>query len=110
MRFLIDNQLPRCLASFLVGNGHEAIHVLDVGLGRLTPDIDIWNFAANSGYVVVTKDDDFVKLVLLDPRPVPVVLVCLGNCKNAMLLAAFEKALDMLCQQIDSGETLIELW
>ena len=42
MRFLIDNQLPRCLASFLIGKGHEAVHVLDVGLGHLTPDIHIW--------------------------------------------------------------------
>jgi len=110
VRFLIDNQLPRCLALFLVEKGHEATHVLDIGLGHLTPDIDIWEYAANSGYVIVTKDDDFIELSLFDTRPVPVVLVCLGNCRNALLLASFAKALDTLCQQIESGETLIELW
>jgi predicted nuclease of predicted toxin-antitoxin system len=68
------------------------------------------DYAAGSGYAVVTKDDDFIELALLDPRPVSVVLVCLGNCRNSVLLAAFEKALDTLCQQIESGETLIELW
>ena len=110
MKFLIDNQLPRRLAGLLTQRGHEAVHVLDVGLGHLTPDFNIWEYASNSGYAVVTKDDDFAELALLNPRPVPVVLVCLGNCRNAVLFTAFEKALDTLCQQIESGETLIELW
>jgi predicted nuclease of predicted toxin-antitoxin system len=110
VRFLIDNQLPRCLASFLIKKGHDATHVLDIELGHLTPDIQIWEYAASSGHVVITKDDDFIELALLDPRPVSVVIVCLGNCRNSLLIAVFEKALDTLCQQIESGETLIELW
>ena len=110
MRFLVDNQLPRSLARFLAGKGHEATHVLDLDLGHLTPDGKIWEYASSHSYVVVTKDADFIELALLDLRPVPVVLVCLGNCRNAALLAAFEKALDLLCQQLESGETLIELW
>ena len=110
VKFLVDNQLPRCLARFLVEKGHEAVHVLDAGLGHLTPDIKIWEYAASNGYVVVTKDDDFVELALLDAQPVSVVLVCLGNSRNAVLLAAFDKALAALCQEIESGETLVELW
>jgi len=110
VRFLIDNQLPRKLARFLAGKGHEATHVLDLDLGHLTPDAKIWEYAASHSCVVVTKDADFVDLALLDLRPVPVVLVCLGNCRNAVLLAAFEKAFDSLCRELESGETLIEVW
>jgi predicted nuclease of predicted toxin-antitoxin system len=110
VRFLIDNQLPRALARFLKEKGHEAVHVLDLDLGHLTPDSKIWEYAAAHAYIMVTKDSDFVDLALLDSRPVQVVLVCLGNCRNMVLLAAFEKVLDSLGQQLESGETLIEIW
>jgi predicted nuclease of predicted toxin-antitoxin system len=110
VRFVVDNQLPRRLAAFLNGKGHEAVHVLEIGLGHLTPDIRIWEYATTNACIVVTRDEDFVELALLDPQPVPVVLVCLGNCRNAVLLSAFEKGWDALCEQLESGETLIELW
>jgi predicted nuclease of predicted toxin-antitoxin system len=32
VRFLVDNQLPRALATHLAQLGHEATHVLDPGL------------------------------------------------------------------------------
>jgi predicted nuclease of predicted toxin-antitoxin system len=34
MQFLIDAQLPPALARWLVGQGHTASHVLDLGLER----------------------------------------------------------------------------
>jgi len=38
MRFLVDAQLPRRLASFLQHAGHEATHTLDLPEGNRTPD------------------------------------------------------------------------
>lgn len=92
MKFLIDNRLPRRLAGSLVERGHDAVHVLDVGLGG-AEDRELWERAAREGRVIVSEDEDFVELALLDPRPVPVVHVCLGNCRNPALLAASSRAL-----------------
>ena len=34
MKFLVDNQLPKELARWLVSQGHDAEHVLDRGQGQ----------------------------------------------------------------------------
>jgi len=54
-RFLIDNQLPASLALWLRAQGHEAEHVLALGMGQ-TADALIWQHAARTGAVIVTKD------------------------------------------------------
>ena len=41
MRFLVDAQLPRRLASLLQQTGHEAMHTLDLSDGNRTPDAAI---------------------------------------------------------------------
>lgn len=38
MRFLVDAQLPPALARWLTERGHDAVHVLDLGLGDMTED------------------------------------------------------------------------
>jgi predicted nuclease of predicted toxin-antitoxin system len=61
VKFLIDNQLPVSLAGWLVSRGHEAFHGLSVGLAQ-AKDPQIWNYAAEHACVIVTKDEDFVRL------------------------------------------------
>lgn len=60
MRFLVDEQLPPALALWIERQGHEAIHVRDVGLRSATDDA-IWRFAIEGGYVIVTNDEDFAE-------------------------------------------------
>jgi predicted nuclease of predicted toxin-antitoxin system len=62
MRFLVDNQLPRPLASWLRDRGHDAEHVFDSGL-HLLDDRAIWGQALANAQIVVSKDEDFLHLV-----------------------------------------------
>ncbi len=48
-------------------------------------DSSIWTLAANEGFTIVTKDADFVELLLLRGFPPKVVLVNLGNVPNALI-------------------------
>lgn len=57
----------------------EAEHVQGVGLGS-QPDRDIWDFAAKSGYAIVTKDVDFSDMTILLGAPPKVIWIQLGNC------------------------------
>jgi predicted nuclease of predicted toxin-antitoxin system len=41
VRFLVDTQLPEALALWLSERGHQAEHVLDVGLGQ-SKDTPVW--------------------------------------------------------------------
>jgi predicted nuclease of predicted toxin-antitoxin system len=51
-------------------------------------DRALWEYAREHGYVIVTKDDDFVRLQLLLGYPPKVILLRLGNCTTQQVLTA----------------------
>lgn len=85
MKFLVDAQLPRRLATRLREAGHEVVHTLDLPLGNRTPDSVINELSVNDGYVVITKDTDFVNSFHLRRRPRKLLLISTGNIRNAEL-------------------------
>ena len=86
MKFLIDNQLPSALTKLLVSKGHDASHVLDLGLDSAT-DTEIWNYAEANSFVLVTKDEDFARRASQPNASVQVVWVRKGNCRKTALLS-----------------------
>jgi predicted nuclease of predicted toxin-antitoxin system len=52
----------------------EVLHVRDINLDE-SPDTSIWRYARQHGYDVLTKDEDFVRLVLAEGFPPRVVAV-----------------------------------
>jgi predicted nuclease of predicted toxin-antitoxin system len=85
MKFLVDAQLPRRLVSHLRAAGHEAVHTLDLPLSNRTPDSAINELSVGEGYVVVTKDADFVTSFHLHRRPRKLLLISTGNIRNSEL-------------------------
>ena len=85
MRFIVDAQLPRCLARWLAERGHEVLHTLDLADGNRTPDAAVIELACRDDRIVVTKDADFVSSYLLTGRPPRLLLVATGNIGNAEL-------------------------
>ncbi len=81
MKFLVDQQLPPLLAMWLRDTGFEASHVRELGL-KDAPDTAIWAKARAENWLVITKDEDFVKL-WRDQEQGGVLWVRFGNCSNA---------------------------
>ncbi len=74
-----------------------------------TPDRQIWAYAKKNALVVVTKDEDFSHLCLLDPAPAAVVWVRVPNCSRSALLGWFSPLLPSIIGALERGEHLIEL-
>ena len=108
MRFLIDTQLPAALARWLQDHGHQAEHVLDVGLAQ-SKDNPIWQFAAECQAVIVTKDEDFAEWILRGRHGPAVVWLRVGNTSTRALLAWFEPLLSTIVRKLEEGERLIEV-
>jgi predicted nuclease of predicted toxin-antitoxin system len=108
MKLLVDNQLPLALAAHLRGWGLDCIHVLEVGLNT-ADDPDIWQRCAAEGRIVVSKDEDFLLLASRPGDQGRMIWVRLGNCRNAVLLAAFERTREALLETMASGQRIIEL-
>ncbi len=108
MKFLIDNQLPKALATYLCTKEHDAQHVLDVGLAS-AKDGEICKYAAEHTSVIVTKDEDFSRRAIQPGAAIQVVWVRLGNCRKATLLTAFDSLLPSIVAALEAGDRLIEI-
>lgn len=106
--FLIDNQLPPALARFIQTEfSVRAMHVIDVGL-RDASDAEIWNYVSSNDSILISKDEDFVNLVLQIPAA-KFIWVRLGNCRKAFLLSAFSAMWPRIVERIERGDRLIEI-
>jgi predicted nuclease of predicted toxin-antitoxin system len=109
MKFLVDNQLPVALSRFLSQEGHDAMHVLELGMGS-APDLEIAQFAAANACTIITKDEDFAVLAALGRCVAPVIWIRLGNCRTGALLGFFSGSLSLVVERIRSGEAVIEIF
>lgn len=108
MKFLVDNQLPKALARWLTGCGHDAEHVLDRNQGQ-TDDRQLWTEAIAEGRIVVSKDEDFFILATRPDDKGQLLWLRLGNCRTEALLASLGAALPAIVQAFDSGQRIVEL-
>lgn len=72
MRLLLDENLSRRLIPFLTHDYPESSQVLLVGLQAAT-DGEVWDYAKEHGYVLVTLDSDFEDLSTLLGAPPQVI-------------------------------------
>ena len=74
MRFLVDNALSPVVAQKLVGAGHDALHVRDLGMQAAT-DEEIFEVAVGEGRTIVSADTDFGTILALRSTAEPSVLI-----------------------------------
>lgn len=89
--FLVDQQLPMALATYLAERGHDARHVKEYEGGTTMPDPEIAVLADSEDRFVVTKDDDFRITHLLGKSPARLLHVTCGNISTRDLLVLFDQ-------------------
>ena len=89
MKLLLDENLSHRLVGPLQIAFPGTSQVTSVGLGS-ADDLEVWRFAREHGFALVTKDDDFLDLAALHGPPPIVIRLALGNSSNAQVLAALQ--------------------
>lgn len=79
MKLLFDQNLSPKLATQLADLFPVSTHVHLLGLDR-DPDPAIWDYARENGFVIVSKDTDFVDYSAAFGFPPRVILIQTGNC------------------------------
>jgi len=67
------------LTTLLTEQFGECIHVNKTTLPKPAKDTEIWNYAAKNGYIIITKDSDFLNLFETRGHPPKVILLRTGN-------------------------------
>ena len=73
MRLLLNQGLPRSAVGLLSQDGHDTVHVSQIGLAE-APDAGIIAEAKRSGRVVVTLDADYHRLIATAQASSPSVI------------------------------------
>ncbi|MBC8042061.1 MAG: DUF5615 family PIN-like protein [Rhizobacter sp.] len=79
MKLLFDQNLSPRLPRTLADVFPESLHVRDIGL-RDANDVEIWNYAKQHGFIIISKDSDFQHRSLLFGSPPKFIWLRVGNC------------------------------
>jgi predicted nuclease of predicted toxin-antitoxin system len=108
VKILIDAQLPPALVSLLIGAGHQAHHVGEVGLREATDPV-VWDHAIRERAIIFTKDEDFALRRLRVQTGPTVVWLRVGNSSNSALQRWLMPLLSEIERMVAAGEVLIEV-
>lgn len=104
MKLLLDENLSRRLVPALQAGFPGSSQVSLLGLERAT-DAQLCEHAAQHGFVLCSKDDDFQRLVAARGYRPRLVHLALGNAGNDAVLAGLLAAADRLHAAFDDPAT-----
>lgn len=91
MKLLLDANVSWRLATRLKACFEECLHVDYIGLIIPPTDTEIWNFALNNDFIIVTNDEDFLDFANIKGFPPKVILLKTGNQSNGYIEALLIK-------------------
>ena len=86
VKILLDANISWKLVNKLTPIFDECVHVDYIGLNIPAEDMDIWNYALDNEFIIITKDNDFLDLLDIYGFPPKVVLIRTGNNSSQALL------------------------
>jgi hypothetical protein len=90
MKLLLDQNLSRRIPFLIADIFPDSDHVGNLGLD-LVADQEVWNFARDHGFTIISKDSDFHQMSLLRGFPPKVIFLKIGNCSTDLILSLIRK-------------------
>jgi predicted nuclease of predicted toxin-antitoxin system len=110
VKLLFDQNLSHRLVTALRHDYPDSRHVREVGL-KDAPDAAVWQYAAQHGLTILTKDADFHQRSFLFGHPPKVIWIRSGNCSTATIEALLRRRrrdLDAFAAEAESAFLALE--
>lgn len=104
MKLLFDHNLAPALVNRLKALYPNSNHVYRLGLDQI-PDVEVWEYARQEGFLIVTKDADFSDICSLRGFPPKIVWIRRGNCKTADIEAILRSHYDDI-KELNNNEIM----
>jgi len=95
VKLLLDENLSPRLAAALCDIYPGSLHLRDCGL-RGASDDQVWQYALENDFMIVSKDSDFAQRSLLLGGLPKVIWLRIGNCTRARVDFVLRNALDRI--------------
>jgi predicted nuclease of predicted toxin-antitoxin system len=102
---LFDQNISPRLVDRLADIYPGSAHVFALGLGNAM-DIEIWQYAHDHDYMIVTKDADFSELGIVRGFPPKIIWIRRGNCSTQdieSILRENYSAISTLSEDLETG-------
>jgi predicted nuclease of predicted toxin-antitoxin system len=106
VKLLLDENLPESLLAHCARAFPGSAHVRTLKLERAS-DLEIWEYAKENSFVIVTKDGDFHHLSFLFGPPPFVIWLRVGNCSAKEIAKIFEAHEKDIVQFLKANESSI---
>jgi predicted nuclease of predicted toxin-antitoxin system len=103
LKLLFDENLAPSLVLGLADAFPLSEHVARIGLGT-SPDREVWEYAREHNFILVSKDSDFHELSLLYGSPPKVVWIRRGNCATRQIEFILRNKLEDIRSLMDSPD------
>lgn len=110
MKLLFDNNISYRIVKVLASDFPDNIHATRTGLLMPSPDLEIWRFARQNGFTVVTNDEDFVNLESLYGFPPKIIHLRFGNAKTREIADKLISNLLEINQFMESKQGVLEIF
>jgi predicted nuclease of predicted toxin-antitoxin system len=104
VKLLLDENLSWRMKKKLTPFFEEVIHVSDLKMTQPADDISIWNYAKMNGFTIISKDDDFEKIVLLRKAPPKLIYLKTYNLDTKKLVDLILEYRDKIVGFVNSNE------
>lgn len=109
MTIWLDAQLPPKLAEWIKREiATEALAVRDLGL-RNANDRTIFDAARDANAILISKDSDFIEMVLRNGPPPKLIWLTCGNLSNSALQALLQSKLRDAISVLERGDSIVEI-
>ena len=81
MKLLFDQNISFRAAKKLQSYFYDCLHVSDCKLNN-SEDSDIWEYAKNNNFAIVTFDADFYDICIINGHPPKIIWIRSGNLKT----------------------------
>ncbi|WP_264534688.1 DUF5615 family PIN-like protein [Flavobacterium sp. N1736] len=86
MKLLLDANISWRIVKLIGNDFSDSLHSNVIPVNQPAKDIEIWQFAKQNNFTILTHDDDFEKLLLLKGAPPKVIILKTFN-KNTKQIA-----------------------
>ena len=97
MKLLFDENISPKMVTILADVFPDSAHVDRMGLGG-SSDAEVWQFAKDNSFILVSKDSDFYEKSILYRHPPKVIWIRRGNCTNRQIQLLLRNRIEALTE------------